>query len=106
MEQAGKGHRGRQGSQAGLLAPRPIGTDRQGTDGIFEDLVARKVNLVSLKDGFDLSTPAGRLMANVLASVAAYETEVRAERSAPVRKWPGPPASTWDGPPASGPRSR
>ena len=32
-EQAGKGHRGRQGSQAGLLAPRPIGTDRQGTDG-------------------------------------------------------------------------
>jgi hypothetical protein len=25
-------------------------------------------------------TPAGRLMANVLASVAAYETEVRAER--------------------------
>ncbi|MBV9182562.1 MAG: recombinase family protein [Acidobacteria bacterium] len=28
----------------------------------------------------DLSTPAGRLMANVLASVAAYETEVRSER--------------------------
>ena len=59
---------------------RPIGTDRQGTDGVFEDLVARKINLVSLKDGLDLSTPAGRLMANVLASVAAYETEVRSER--------------------------
>jgi DNA invertase Pin-like site-specific DNA recombinase len=40
----------------------------------------RKVNLVSLKDGLDLATPAGRLMANVLASVAQYETEVRAER--------------------------
>ena len=38
------------------------------------------MNLVSLKDGLDLSTPAGRLIANVLASVAAYETEVRAER--------------------------
>jgi DNA invertase Pin-like site-specific DNA recombinase len=38
------------------------------------------VNLVSLKDGLDLSTPAGRLMANVLASVAQYETEVRGER--------------------------
>ncbi len=33
-------------------------------------------------DGIDLSTPAGRLMAHVLASVAAYETEVRAERQA------------------------
>ena len=42
--------------------------------------MTRKVNLVSLKDGLDLSTPAGRLMANVLASVAAYETEVRSER--------------------------
>ena len=43
-------------------------------------MVESKVNLVSLRDGLDLSTPAGRLMANVLASVAAYETEVRAER--------------------------
>ena len=32
------------------------------------------------KDKLDLATPAGRLMANVLASVAQYETEVRAER--------------------------
>ena len=38
------------------------------------------MNLVSLKDGIDLNTAAGRLMANVLASVAQYETEVRAER--------------------------
>jgi DNA invertase Pin-like site-specific DNA recombinase len=47
---------------------------------LFDDLRERKVNLVSLRDGLDLSTPAGRLMAGVLASVAAYETEVRAER--------------------------
>jgi DNA invertase Pin-like site-specific DNA recombinase len=39
------------------------------------------VNLVSLKYGLDLSSSAGRLMANVLASVAAYETEVRGERT-------------------------
>ena len=38
------------------------------------------MNLVSLRDGVDLNTPAGRLMANVLASVSQYETEVRAER--------------------------
>src|SRR5262249_11644111 len=47
---------------------------------LFEDLLARKVPLVSLKDALDLGTPAGRLMAHVLASVAAYETEVRLER--------------------------
>jgi DNA invertase Pin-like site-specific DNA recombinase len=35
---------------------------------------------VSMTEGLDLATPAGRLMANVLAGVAAYETEVRAER--------------------------
>ncbi len=34
--------------------------------------------LVSLKDGFSLDSPAGRLHARILASVAEYETEVRA----------------------------
>jgi DNA invertase Pin-like site-specific DNA recombinase len=47
---------------------------------LFEELTARRVNLVSIKDGIDLSTAAGRLIANVLASVASYETEIRAER--------------------------
>jgi DNA invertase Pin-like site-specific DNA recombinase len=57
-----------------------LGRTAKGLTALFEDLVEGKVNLVSLKDGLDLSTPAGRLMANVLASVAAYETEVRGER--------------------------
>lgn len=57
-----------------------LGRTAKGLTTLFDDLVGRKVNLVSLRDGLDLSTPAGRLMANVLASVAAYETEVRAER--------------------------
>ncbi len=38
------------------------------------------MRLISLKDAIDLDTPSGRLIANVLASVAAYETEVRGER--------------------------
>jgi DNA invertase Pin-like site-specific DNA recombinase len=54
----------------------------KGLTALFDELVALKVNFVSLKDGIDLSTPAGRLIANVLASVAAYETEVRGERIA------------------------
>lgn len=57
-----------------------LGRTAKGLTCLFDDLVKRKVNLISLKDGLDLRTPAGRLMANVLAGVAAYETEVRAER--------------------------
>ena len=57
-----------------------LGRTAKGLTALFDDLGTRKVNLVSLKDGLDLSTPAGRLMANVLASVAQYETEVRGER--------------------------
>jgi DNA invertase Pin-like site-specific DNA recombinase len=57
-----------------------LGRTAKGLTALFDDLRAMGVNLISLKDGLDLSTPAGRLMANVLASVAAYETEVRAER--------------------------
>jgi DNA invertase Pin-like site-specific DNA recombinase len=59
-----------------------LGRTAKGLTALFDELRERKVNLVSLKDGLDLSTPAGRLMANVLASVAQYETEVRGERVA------------------------
>jgi len=57
-----------------------LGRTAKGLTSLFADLQEKRVNLVSLKDGLDLSTPAGRLMANVLASVAQFETEVRAER--------------------------
>jgi DNA invertase Pin-like site-specific DNA recombinase len=57
-----------------------LGRTASGLTALFESLLGRKIGLVSLKDGLDLSTPAGRLMANVLASVAAYENEVRSER--------------------------
>lgn len=57
-----------------------LGRTAKGLTALFEDLTDKKIGLYSLRDSLDLSTPAGRLMANVLASVAAYETEVRAER--------------------------
>ena len=59
-----------------------LGRTARGLTALFEELRERGVGLVSLKDGLDLGTAAGRLMANVLASVAAYETEIRAERVA------------------------
>ena len=57
-----------------------LGRTAKGLTALFSELLERKVNLVSIRDGIDLNTPAGRLMAHVLASVAQYETEVRAER--------------------------
>jgi DNA invertase Pin-like site-specific DNA recombinase len=58
-----------------------LGRTSAGLTALFDELVNRKVNLVSIRDGIDLFTPAGRMMAGVLASVAQYETEVRSERS-------------------------
>lgn len=62
-----------------------LGRTAKGLTALFDELVVLKVNFVSLKDGIDLGTPAGRLIANVLASVASYETEIRAERIAAGR---------------------
>lgn len=57
-----------------------LGRTVSGLASLFEELQQLKVNFVSLKDGINLKTSAGRLIANVLASVAQYETEIRAER--------------------------
>ncbi|MEZ6101173.1 MAG: recombinase family protein [Pirellulaceae bacterium] len=57
-----------------------LGRTASGLSTLFQDWLSRGVTLVSLRDGLDLSTAAGRLMAHVLASVAQYENEVRGER--------------------------
>jgi DNA invertase Pin-like site-specific DNA recombinase len=57
-----------------------LGRTAKGLTALFDELVARKVTLVSLKDGIDLGTAAGRMLANVLASIAQFETELRGER--------------------------
>ena len=57
-----------------------LGRTAKGLCQLFDDLRSHKVDLVSLRDGFSLDSPAGRLHARILASVAEYETEVRAER--------------------------
>ena len=57
-----------------------LGRTASGLTKLFEELQKRKIHFESVKDKIDLNTTAGRLIANVLASVAAYETEVRAER--------------------------
>lgn len=57
-----------------------LGRTASGLTKLFEELQRYKCNLISLTDHLDLSTPSGRLNANIIASVAAYETEIRRER--------------------------
>lgn len=57
-----------------------LGRTAKGLLSLFDEFQQLGIGFVSMREGFDLSTPAGRLMAGVLASVAAYETEVRKER--------------------------
>lgn len=47
-----------------------------------QELTARAVTLVSVSDGIDSSTPAGRMMIGVLGSLAEYERELIKERTA------------------------
>jgi DNA invertase Pin-like site-specific DNA recombinase len=64
---------------------------------LFEELQERKIRFESVKDKIDLNTTAGRLIANVLASVAAYETEVRAERVRAGQQAARAEGKTWGG---------
>jgi len=57
-----------------------LGRTAGGLCSLFEDMRARKVNLVSLRDGLDLGTASGRLFANMLASIAQFENELKSER--------------------------
>lgn len=74
-----------------------LGRTAKGLTALFDDLTNRRIGLFSLRDSLDLSTPAGRLMANVLASVAAYETEVRAERVLAGQAAAREQGKTWGG---------
>ena len=74
-----------------------LGRTARGLTALFEDLQQRRIGLVSLRDGLDLSTPAGRLMAHVLASVAQYETELRGERVRAGQEAARAAGKTWGG---------
>jgi DNA invertase Pin-like site-specific DNA recombinase len=76
-----------------------LGRTAKGLTALFEDLMGRGVGLVSLKEGLDLATPAGRLTTNVLASVAVYETEARAERILAGQAAARAAGKTWGGSP-------
>ena len=47
---------------------------------IAEELKQKDVDLIVLDQNIDTSTPTGKLLFNVLASIAEFETEIRKER--------------------------
>lgn len=74
-----------------------LGRTAAGLITLFDELKELGVNLISLRDGVTLDTPAGRMMANVLASVAQYETEIRKERQRAGIKAAKAEGKTWGG---------
>lgn len=74
-----------------------LGRTARGLTALLDELPRRGVGLISIKDGLDLQTPAGRLMANVLASVAQYETEIRGERVRAGQEIARRDGKTWGG---------
>ncbi|MCP5693254.1 recombinase family protein [Klebsiella pneumoniae] len=62
-----------------------VGIDRLGRNTIdvlstVETLQAKGVKVVSLREGFDLSTPVGRAMLTMMAGLASLEKDLIAER--------------------------
>jgi DNA invertase Pin-like site-specific DNA recombinase len=57
-----------------------LGRTAGETIQLLDSLEAKGIGFMSLRDGFDPSTPSGRLQRNILASVAQFETEIRKER--------------------------
>jgi len=47
---------------------------------VLDELESLQIPLVSLQEGFDLSTPIGRVVATVLAALSAFEREIIKER--------------------------
>jgi len=74
-----------------------LGRTASGLTKLIEEMNEHKVKFISIKEGMDLSTPAGRLMANVLASVAAYEVEVGSERIRAGQKAARASGKSWGG---------
>ena len=74
-----------------------LGRTTRGLCQLFDELNEKKVDLVSLRDGFSLASPAGRLHARIIASVAEYENEIRAERVAAGQAVAKRKGKTWGG---------
>ena len=74
-----------------------LGRTSSGLTALFDELRRMGVALVSVREGFDLTTPAGAMVATILASVAQHELEVRGERQAAGIAAAKAQGKTWGG---------
>ena len=73
-----------------------LGRTAKGLTSLFDDLIRWKVNLISLKDGLDLVTPSGRLMATILA-VSRPTRPKSGQRGSSLVRLPGMCGVHWGG---------
>lgn len=66
---------------------------------LYARLIELRVNLISIRESFDLFSPGGRLMLNFLTSIAEYENEVRRERVIAGQASARAAGKTWGGSP-------
>lgn len=57
-----------------------LGRSLQHLQNTIAELRARKVAFISLKEGFDLTTPVGKLMFDILGAFAEFERNIISER--------------------------
>lgn len=74
-----------------------LGRTARGLTALFDELVTKRINLVSMRDGVDLNTAGGRMVANILASISQFELELRAERVAAGQAAARAAGKTWGG---------
>ena len=79
------------------VATGSLGPVGDGSAGDAQELEHLGVGFVSLTEALDLTTPAGRAMAGLLAVFAAFEREILRERTGLAWRMPGRTANGWAG---------
>jgi DNA invertase Pin-like site-specific DNA recombinase len=75
----------RQGDTVTVVALDRLGRSLSGIVRTIETLRERGIELRSLREGIDYSTPVGRMVAGIFASLAEYERTLINERAAAAR---------------------
>ena len=76
----------RQGDTIVVVALDRLGRSLSHMVKTIEDLQARGINLVSLREGIDFATATGRLQAAIFSAMAEYERALIKERAAAARE--------------------
>ncbi|MFH5228576.1 recombinase family protein [Antrihabitans spumae] len=76
----------REGDTVVVVALDRLGRSMSGIIETIQDLRKRGINLRSLREGVDFSTPTGKMVASIFAALAEYEVDLKAERATAARE--------------------